>query len=212
MLKNDEETPSRVQADQSLQTMYKILSDVELDEPNQPDPWEQLENEPDVAYAAFKVYLFSSPRTYRRVVQFIYEENQKRPHPEENSDAEFLFEKHDIGLETSTILKEIENSVNTWSVIYNWKERTSKFDLYRDYADDIRKIQRRRKNVWKHLDIADTMLDKARERLEHLPAEALTPKILAEFVKTAVEIQRVSLGLSTQNIFGIKNVNVTVER
>jgi hypothetical protein len=104
-------------------------------------------------------------------------------------------------LEAARRVGKHRNVLNKWKRMYNWEERCRHFDVEQDrlrLAEKRRRIDRANRE---HLNLAQVMLGKVAKRLEVLKAETeLTPRDLNTMIEVATKIQRLALGMSTNNI------------
>lgn len=137
-------------------------------------PWERLPNEPTKQYLAFCIY-------------------------------------RDIGLNRSILKVAKEwsegghaSKLKEWSSKYHWVERAASYDehidkIKRDNYEDI--VQETiRETVARHTMESKLFQTKVHERLETIDPDELKPNELIKWYETAVKIERLSLGIPTENI------------
>ena len=90
--------------------------------------------------------------------------------------------------------------LNQWSSKYHWVERATAFD---EHIDEIKRTRNEEAIVEmsaRHADYALRIQEKAIEALNLVKPEELKPNDLIKWYDVAVKIERLSRGLSTENI------------
>lgn len=144
--------------------------------------WERLPQESSKQFEAFTLYRDLGPnRSIQKVAQ---ERTEGRPH--------------------TSRLKE-------WSFKYEWVERATAYDAHLDEIrrsgkeDEIRELAAQNSHEIDKMNIrhaleAQLLQNKAIEKLESLNIEDMKPHDIVKFYDTAVKIERLSRGVSTENI------------
>lgn len=137
-------------------------------------PWERLPDEPNKQYQAFCKY---RDMGINRSILKVAKEWSEGGH--------------------ASKLKE-------WSSKYHWVERAASYDehidkIKRDNYEDI--VQETiRETVARHTMESKLFQTKVHERLETIDPDELKPNELIKWYETAVKIERLSLGIPTENI------------
>lgn len=132
--------------------------------------WERLPEETSRAYKAFCIYRDMGPS---RSIQKVAQEWSSGGH--------------------TSRLKE-------WSSKSHWTERATAYD---EYLDEIRRSEQEdeiREMAERHAREAQLLQDKAIEKLESLNIDEMKPQDVVKFYDIAVKIERLSRGVSTENI------------
>lgn len=140
------------------------------------DAWNQQASESSRAFAAFRIYRdLGSCRSHAEVGR-------------------------QLGKSTTLI--------NRWSSEFEWVERVRAWDQHQDRIAQREREHAIRSAVAQQIRIAQAMRTKVAQRLigapeqniEALDANTLGPRDLVLWLKTAVEIERLALGISTANV------------
>ena len=109
------------------------------------------------------------------------------------------------------------SKLKEWSITHQWVDRVTEYD---DHMDTIRRAGKEEAILemsFRHADYSMQILDKALDALNLIKPEDLKPHHLIRWLEVAVNIERLSRGVSTQNIkqeevMGVKDDVVTTEK
>lgn len=90
--------------------------------------------------------------------------------------------------------------IYSWSKLWNWEVRALAYDRDQDRAWRVTQETARREMAKRHAQVASAMLMKVASRLASIDPETLTPRDLAQWVETAVKIERISRGEPDQSV------------
>lgn len=101
----------------------------------------------------------------------------------------------DLGAERSTskVARQLSKSttlMNRWSGVHGWVERARQYDNYLDAAARREAVKKVKDMTGRQIKIALQLQQKALQALEALDLEAMSPKDIKEFIKTATELER----------------------
>lgn len=132
--------------------------------------WEKLPAETPKAYAVFCLY---RDMGYKRSIRKVAREWSEGGH--------------------TSKLKE-------WSSKYHWVERAAAYDEHIDNIKQDTYEEVIREMIARHTKESKLLQSKVHERLENIKPEELKPNELIKWYETAVRIERLSLGIPTENI------------
>jgi len=92
------------------------------------------------------------------------------------------------------------SKLKEWSSKYNWVERAASYDEHIDKIKRDSFEELVRETVARHTKESKLFQTKVHERLETIDPDELKPNELIKWYETAVKIERLSLGIPTENI------------
>ncbi|WP_286475724.1 hypothetical protein [Methanobacterium sp. CWC-01] len=141
--------------------------------------WRKLPGETGKAYESFCIYRDLGPKRSITKVQTEMHQNSTKNQPTSRPSIRTLKE---------------------WSSKNKWVERATAYD---SYIDDLRRLGHEQEIMemsTRHVKIARNFQDKVDKRLNSLNPDDLSPQDLVRWCDTAVKIERLSLGVPTENV------------
>lgn len=97
-------------------------------------------------------------------------------------------------------LRKSRTLIQRWGVAWTWVERVADWDAYLLRQADAAKVQAIKDANERHVNLAQTLLVRVAARLEAMTENALEMELrdLPRWLDTAIKIERLGLGMSTQ--------------
>jgi hypothetical protein len=137
------------------------------------DPWEQLQEEPDKAFAAFMAYRDHPTRSMRRVLDVLVERGQAPS----------------------------EATLYTWRNLYKWQDRAKAWTQHLQRIGDNAKIQAIEDMNRRHVEGAMQIQEVSRRKAQHMldapeQVENMNPQTMGQLMQIGVQIERQAMGIS----------------
>ena len=100
----------------------------------------------------------------------------------------------------SQLLGKTSNALVFWSTDNHWVERARAWDAHLDARHRAQMLSEVEQMTHNHATIARAMTSKASQRLVKIDPDDLTPDNVTRMVETGIRLERLSHGLSTDNV------------